>query len=417
MTEEPRTEEQADIETLPDREEELPLDITLDETEPAKAPATAEPNLVVEIGSEEEPPPDDDRLVITADDLLTIPDTPAPPTVYPGLPSGVEYPGASDQVPAKVAPVAEMLGSVLWQIAVAGAIGGFLAWLCIEPFTNDATSGGGSAGTVLFDMGMFGAVVGGGIGLCLGAVEGIVGRVNEKAILGGLLGLGIGLVGGFLGGVVGQIIYAALGGASSGIFGQIAARTVGWAAVGICVGLGQGAASRSSRKILNGLLGGMIGGAIGGFLFDPIGALFSVGNASRAVAITVLGACAGAAIGMVEELAKQAWLRVTQGPLAGKEFILYHTGTTLGSSLKCEITIPKDPKILPQHGVIHNTGRGYSLDSLDERNPAFVNGRPARQTTLRDGDRITLGNTVLLYSERAVKNAGGPSYPAPPGGY
>lgn len=308
----------------------------------------------------------------------------------------------------------QLLGSLLWQTVLAGAIGGFLAWLCIEPFSNDSRDIGKDVGTILFEMGLFGAVIGGGIGVSLGAVEGIVGRVYEKAVIGGLLGLGIGVAGGFLGGIVGQIIYGVLGGVGGGIFGQIVARTVGWAAIGACVGLGQGAAIRSSRKVLNGLLGGMIGGAIGGLLFDPIGALFSNGNASRAVAITVLGACAGAAIGMVEELAKQAWLRITQGPLAGKEFILYHAATTLGSSPKCEITIPKDPQILPQHCIIHHTGHGSTLDSLDERSPAYVNGRPARRTVLRDGDQLQLGQTVLLYAERPAKQG---NMPPPPGGY
>jgi hypothetical protein len=365
------------------------------------------------------PPPsaDDDRLVITDDDLLTISDEQAAPTVYPGLPSGEAYPGMSGApypVQAKSSPVTQLLSSLLWQTVLAGAIGGFLAWLCIEPFSNDSRDIGKKFVTILFEMGLFGAVIGGGIGVCLGAVEGIVGRVYEKAVIGGLLGLGIGFGGGFLGGLIGQIAFEALGGGYDLKISHIIARTVGWAVVGACVGLGQGAAIRSSRKVLNGLLGGMIGGAIGGFLFNFIGALFSTGNASRAVAITVLGACAGAAIGMVEELAKQAWLRITQGPLAGKEFILYHAATTLGSSPKCEITIPKDLQILPQHCIIHHTGLGSTLDSMDERSPAYVNGHPARRTVLRDGDQLQLGQTVLLYAERPAKQG---NMPPPPGSY
>ncbi|MHB0935566.1 MAG: FHA domain-containing protein [Armatimonadota bacterium] len=364
--------------------------------------------------------PADDRLVITADDLLAIPDEPAAPTVLPGLPLGAAYPGtpgAPYPLPAKAAPMAQMLGSVLWQMVLAGAIGGFIAWLGIEPFTNDEEEFGRSIGSMLIEMGLFGGVIGGGIGLCLGAVEGLAGRVYEKAAIGGLLGLAIGFGGGFLGGIIGQIIYGVLGGGGgSNLIMQVIARTLGWGAIGLCVGLGQGIAIRSTRKILNGLLGGLIGGAVGGLLFDVIGMFLGGGEASRAIAITVLGACAGAAIGMVEELAKQAWLRVVQGPLAGKEFILYHTVTTVGSSPKCEITIPKDPSILPQHCAIRNTGRGYSLDSVDERSPAVVNGRPVRQSDLRDGDQVQLGHTVVLYSERAAKHAAGPSYP-PQGRY
>jgi len=355
----------------------------------------------------------DDRLVITGDDLLTIPDEPAAPTVYPGLPPGTAYPGTPGvpyPVAGKAAPMAQMLGSVLWQMVIAGAIGGFLSWLCNEPFYDDA---GNSS---LTQIGLFFGVVGGCIGLCLGAVEGIMGRVYEKAVISGLIGLAIGFAGGFVGGLLGQIIFSVvIGDAEPGLIQLVFARTIGWAAVGLFVGLGQGVAVRSTRKILNGLLGGLIGGAVGGLLFDFVGAFVVGGEASRAIAITVLGACAGAAIGMVEELAKQAWLRIVQGPLAGKEFILYHAVTTIGSSPKCEITIPKDPSILPQHCAIRTAGRGYALDSVDERSPAIVNGQPARQAALRDGDQIQLGHTVLLYSERAAKNAG-PTYTAGYGG-
>ena len=383
------------------------IEITFD-NDPEPAPPASPPR-----------PVDDDRLVITADDLLSLPDEPAAPAAYPGLPPGAANPGtpgAPYPMPAKTAPMAQMLGSVLWQMVLAGAIGGFIAWLGIEPFTNDSQDPGQGVGSILFEMGLFGGVIGGGIGLCLGAVEGIVGRVYEKAAIGGLLGLTIGFAGGFIGGVLGQIIFGLLLSAGGlGFAGVVIARVLGWAVVGMCVGLGQGVAIRSTRKILNGLLGGLIGGAVGGLLFDFIGGFFQGGETSRAIAITVLGACAGAAIGMVEELAKQAWLRIVQGPLTGKEFILYHAVTAIGSSPKCEITIPKDPYILPQHCAIRTAGRGYTLDSVDERSPAVVNGRPVRQAALRDGDQIQLGHTVLLYSERAAKTAV-PPYP-PPGRY
>ena len=231
--------------------------------------------------------------------------------------------------------------------------------------------------------------------------------------------------------MVGQFIYVTLLGDSGHLqnlnLTDIAARTIGWAAVGAFVGLGQGVAIRSTRKILQGLLGGVIGGAIGGFLFDFIGYAVAVvlgsansdlsGAASRAGAIIVLGVCTGAAIGMVEELAKQAWLRITQGPMAGKEFILYHASTSIGSSPKCEITIPKDTAMLPQHCVIQTSGRGYSISSVDPRSPAFVNGRPAPQSALHDGDAIQLGQTILLYSERVAKDAGAAPYPTHPGGF
>lgn len=378
-------------------------------------------NEHIEISFDDEPetaarPIDDDRLVITTDDLLTVAE-PAE-VVYPGLSPGAGGPMVDVGFPekGKGAAVTQVLGSVLWQSALAGMLGGFLAWLCTEWTFN--RGGEGDVRHVLLTVVLFGGLLGSGIGVVLGAVEGIVGRVYQKALLGGLLGLLIGFAGGFIGGFVGQIIYSVMGGGEDNNFVlQIVARTIGWAALGACVGLGQGVAIRSGRKILNGLLGGLIGGAIGGLLFDVVASVFRTGTTSRAVAITILGAFAGIAIGMVEELSKQAWLRITQGPMAGKEFILYHASTTIGSSPKCEITIPKDTAILPQHCVIRSTGGHYTLSSIDQRAPAFVNGRPVQQTALRNGDSIQLGYTMLFYSERAERKNGAPASPSYPGGY
>jgi hypothetical protein len=363
-------------------------------------------------------PRDQDRLVITTDDLLSMPDKPAPGT-YPGLPSDISAsaPGMPF-IPQGKGDIKPPLGAVLRQMALAGAIGGFLAWVVTYPFMHDLPQQVHHLG----DSGNFGAALGGCIGLALGAVDGIVGRVYQKALTSGGLGLAIGCVGGGMGGIVGQIIYSMLGGGYGGL-ADVLARTIGWAAIGMFVGLGQGVAMRSKRKILQGLLGGLLGGAIGGLLFDVVSAIvhaiygYGGGPASRAIAITILGICAGAAIGMVEEIAKQAWLRITQGPMAGKEFIIYLANTSIGSSPKCDITIPKDTDILPQHCVIHATGRGYALSSVDPRAPAFVNGHAAPQVALRDGDTIRLGHSLLLYAERAAKNAGRPApYAMPPSG-
>jgi hypothetical protein len=343
--------------------------------------------------------PKNDTLVITNEDLADV----VEPAAHPGFhsPANAPYapgsPGGAMQLPAKGAsPVAQALGSALWQSVIAGAFGGFLAWAILEPLTNDNEISR-SAGEMLLAMGLFGGGIGACVGTALGAVDGLFSQVYQKALIAGLLGLGIGFVGGFLGGVFGQCVYGALGGGHLTLPLQIFTRTIGWAAVGFFVGLGQGVAIRSKRKIINGLLGGLIGGAIGGFLFDPISTLVGGGAASRAIAITVLGACTGLAIGMVEEYTKQAWLLITGGPLAGKEFILYHSFTSVGSSPQCEITVPKDPGIQPRHYSIQTTTGGNELRA---EAPTLLNGRPVNSARLRDGDQIQTGNTLYTYSER-----------------
>jgi hypothetical protein len=261
---------------------------------------------------------------------------------------------------------------------------------------------------------LFFAALGGFVGAALGAVEGINSRSLEKACWGGLLGLGIGGLGGFFGGVFGQALYGGLGGnPGDHALGQILLRGLGWAFAGLFIGLGQGAWTRARRKMINGALGGFLGGLIGGLMFDPLAAviLFAAqltggtvgGGMSRLVAFVVTGAACGAAIGLVEQARKEAWLRIIEGPLTGKQFILYRSPTTVGSSPKCDITLAADKAIAPQHFSLMQQGGHYVLADLGSATGTRVNGRPVRSRALRSGDLLSLGNTTMQYAEKAVR--------------
>jgi hypothetical protein len=237
-------------------------------------------------------------------------------------------------------------------------------------------------------------------------VEGLSARVAGKALEGGALGLLIGGTGGALGGLFGQLLYGSLGGggARASLTGQIAIRAIAWGIVGVFIGLGQGAQGATPRKLVNGVLGGAIGGFAGGLFFDPISGVVQVlvsgsgphaGWLSRVVAMVV------AAIGLVQELRKEAWLMVAAGPLSGKQFILYRPTTTIGSSPKADICLLKDPGILPQHDTLQQSGAGHLLLTTPEALVA-VNGRPVARHHLRSGDLIGLGRTVLEYRLKAV---------------
>ena len=295
---------------------------------------------------------------------------------------------------------------------IAGALGGLLAWAINEPTTNDQPSRATIAQVFQHSM-IFFAVVGGIIGLFLGAVEGVSSFNARKAAIGGGFGLLIGAVGGALAGLLGQAAYGALGGTGDRItISQIIARAVGWSIAGLFIGLGQGVSTRSVKKIINGLCGGALGGFAGGILFDPIGVLMSItstpGLLSRLVALVVIGAASGAAIGIIEELRKEAWVVIVGGPLTGKQFILYRALTTIGSSPKCDIALLKDLAIAPQHCVIETAGTHHVLRDLGTPTGTFVNRTPIQRHQLRRGDVIQIGQTALEYQDRAL-----PSRPQP----
>ena len=119
---------------------------------------------------------------------------------------------------------------------------------------------------LIFQAGLFFAIVGGIIGLFLGVSEGVVTRVWSRSAGNGVVGFLVGLTGGFLGGLGGQYIYSTmLKSENPGDFNQIAARALGWAFVGLFIGLGQGLPSLNGKRILNGIIGGFIGGFAGFF--------------------------------------------------------------------------------------------------------------------------------------------------------
>ncbi len=253
---------------------------------------------------------------------------------------------------------------------------------------------------------IFACYIGLWMGLCIGIVEGIYEGNISKLLIGGIIGQAIGIEMGALGGLLGQLFYGwARQGVESLDIQQILARTFGWGIVGVGIGVGLGLAhglpSYSAKKIVNGLMGGAAGGFIGGFLFDPLSLVLG-GLGSRLLAITLIGALSGAAIGLIEEIRKEAWIAIISGPLAGKQFILYNAITTIGSSPKCDIALLKDPHIAPQHCVIQQTGGGFQLRSLGPL--TIVNGHPIQQHSLRAGDRIQIGATLLEYQDRALRS-------------
>jgi len=339
-----------------------------------------------------------DKIVIELEDL----DDVEPAAVYPGMAAG----------PASFAPAVKpgsnpIVQSNILQNVLAGAIGGLLAWLITEIFFGDGRSTAQSVQQIIMEMAIFGGLIGGLMGSALGAAEGVITRVAPVALRGGAIALGVGFLGGMIGGASGQVLYGMMGGGSFEIsMGmQVLARTLGWGLIGLFIGLGQGISYRSSKKVINGLIGGMVGGLVGGLLFDLIGSVTTGGGTSRFLAITLMGAAVGGAIGMVDEIRKEAWLKVIAGPMAGKEYILFNDITRLGSSPKCDIVIYRDPQVAPQQATIQVTGGRYSIVNNSAANPVYLNDRPVSSSGLGNGQSIRMGSTVFLFQLKESNKA------------
>ncbi len=354
----------------------------------------------------------EDTLEITWDDL----NAPDPtPTTFGSVPN---YTGATGKQSYGAVPnYANVAGyekkgkkieaqGVVYPLLV-GLVGGFLAFLINEPFTNDA----GHTGNGIAEMGLFLGIIGALVSGALSCVDDIKSFVFEKAFKHFLSGALAGFVTGFIGGIIAQIIFGLMLLNSENLLVLLIARTLGWAIAGTFVGLSQSLVDFkfNQKRLKNGLIGGVIGGAIGGILFDPISAILgSLGSGgshggwlSRCVAISVMGGAIGCFIGFISESLKEAWLYIVDGPLKGKQFVLYEALTSVGSSPKCNITVVKDNAIAPNHFAIENHQTYYTLIA---QAPTLINGGQVNNKNLRDGDIITCGQTSFRYEENDLEN-------------
>ena len=314
-----------------------------------------------------------------------------------------------------------LIYSAWFYLAFAGMAGALLGWAVLESHLRESrdherTTSDTVAALLLFP------TVAAGIGLMLGAVEGLVNRNPLRALICSLVGLGIGFSGGlisiFLAGFIFGITRAiALRFAPNlqenemphglALLILMMGRAAAWAAAAIPAGIGQGIALREKKVVFNGLLGGVLGGLFGGLLFDPIYLAFRTegdkATLSRGVGFAVIGALVGLFVGLVEQWTKTAWLLMKAGPLAGKQFVIYRNPTVLGSSPKADIYLFKDAAIEPRHALIHNHGGRFMIEDCNTPDGTYVNGNPIKKQMLQPGDQIVLGKTVLEYSVRDAK--------------
>ena len=260
------------------------------------------------------------------------------------------------------------------------------------------------------------------IGLFIGAADGLMCRLFRRALLAGSVGLLVGFVGGLISGILGNLIYGPLSslaveqmastsaGVSSLGFGiQVLGRSIAWGLCGMAMGLGQGLALRSSRLVIYGLIGGVVGGLLGGLMFDPIDQVLlglhdragGVGaRYSRLVGLLVIGASVGGMIGLVELLARDAWLRMVRGPLKGKEFLLFKDVMMIGSSPRSDLYLFNDPLIAPEHAMIRAIGENCDVEARQPTHPVGINGLMVTRARLRHGDNVTIGNTSFVFQRR-----------------
>lgn len=265
------------------------------------------------------------------------------------------------------------------------------------------------------------------IGLLLGGVDGVVEGNPRKLVRGVLVGLIGGIVLGRLGNGIGYYFYRMLGGSDNAATNpsmlafvtQIIARSFELAFQGAGIGIGAALATGSRKRVLQGGLGGLLGGFIGGMLFDMLSRMISpisssvqsgcydAGGTGRMLSYVLMGALTGLFIGLMQELLKEAWVKVLAGRNEGKDFILSKPMNLLGRDERCDVPLYGDMSVGVQHAAIRADGKRHVL--LDAGTPVgtMVNGQRVeanKELLLRDGDMIQIGQHRILFREKATQN-------------
>ena len=84
-------------------------------------------------------------------------------------------------------------------------------------------------------------------------------------------------------------------------------------------------------------------------------------------------------------------------------------GLLMGRVTACDVVVA-DAKASRRHARLIAESGVVEIEDLESSNGTLLNGRPIDRRMLRDGDRIEIGKTVIVYREGALP---GPTSRAP----
>jgi len=230
------------------------------------------------------------------------------------------------------------------------------------------------------------------LGFLLNGWGGLSAGYVERGLRDGLIGAVVATGAGLVGLLVADYLFFELRDGPGDVDAERIALIIGWLAIGTLIGAGIGVL-QGAQKGLSGLLGGAAGGLLGGLLFVLLDGSREVDGAMLVGAL-VAASILGIAVGGVERLRRQAWVTVIDGPLAGREFILYGEQNVVGSAGSSRIAIPGDSLVHPHHLIIQVSESSMSAQSAPGA-PVRVDGQDFQAGPLRDGAMVQVGTTFF----------------------
>ncbi len=250
------------------------------------------------------------------------------------------------------------------------------------------------------DTGIWSACIALFIAMFFGLGEGIFYGSKGNAVKYALIGAAVALVFGLISGYFAQYLYGDVLPDDAGLTSRALFRGVAWAIMGFGIGVAVGLIKLDKKRILFCSLGGLAGGFLGGFLFDFICEVVPGDFVARGAGVVIMGILIGIGVGLLEQFAKQAWLKVIRGEFEGKEYLVFSGTTSIGNNNKNTIVLFKDKLVGPHHCDIVLDGGKYVLIDCGTPMGTVVNGNRVARHILRQGDAIAVGNSVLVFNTK-----------------
>ena len=91
-----------------------------------------------------------------------------------------------------------------------------------------------------------------------------------------------------------------------------------------------------------------------------------------------------------------AWLVMTKGPQAGREFRLNPDETTIGRAAENDIILD-DLTVSRYHVKVRQEGEDFCLYDMAATNPTLVNGQVITRHLLQEGDKVEIGEMMFVF--------------------
>jgi len=294
------------------------------------------------------------------------------------------------------------MGSIIFK-AILGMVAGAIGWAMVEPFKPSPIQ---VVVWGLFEVAMMTAwssLIGASIGFHSGYMRGSKLHAIKEGLSGAFFG-GVGMM--IARGVTTPVV--AMPGWPNMIL-----RAIVFCILGAGLGAGIGFSTFVTKRGLQGLVGGAVGGFVAGILFDPVGAVLGglqltaqgvgpgqvgeTGAISRGLTGVLMGGMIALMIGLVEAIAKSAWVRLELGRNEGKDWVIDKPVMTIGRFERADIPLFGDVNVATQHAVIERQGSQYFFVDLGSPLGSGVNGQRVQRVPLNNGDVIQIGSNNLRF--------------------